>query len=407
MIDMFEEIFSSIKKNKLRTFLTGFSVGWGIFMLIILLGAGNGISNGMSSNFNFMSTNSMSIFPGYTSEAYGGLQKNRSIRLKDEDSEFISDIFPSSVTKISPVINLWGSRISTNKDYVEEELQGIYPDFKYIKQLELFEGLGRMVNEQDIIQKRKVLMMHQKTAKKLFKDISQIGTYVRVNDIPFQIVGIYDSETHNQSEPIYIPFTTMESIFKPSGYLNSIVFELDGVNSIEEADDFKKQLKSNLGRKHKFSETDSNALWIWDRLSDFMTNRGIMNGIALFIWIIGIGTLIGGVVGISNIMLITVKERTKEFGIRKAIGATPMSIIRLVLTESLFITITFGYIGMLFGVGLLELIAKAMGGAEQGEKAEDSVTVFKDPSVDINIVIAATIVLVIAGIIAGDRKSVV
>ena len=169
MIDMFEEIFSSIKKNKLRTFLTGFSVGWGIFMLIILLGAGNGISNGMSSNFNFMSTNSMSIFPGYTSEAYGGLQKNRSIRLKDEDSEFISDIFPSSVTKISPVINLWGSRISTNKDYVEEELQGIYPDFKYTKQLELFEGLGRMVNEQDIIQKRKVLMMHQKRLRSCLK----------------------------------------------------------------------------------------------------------------------------------------------------------------------------------------------------------------------------------------------
>ncbi|MEG2946690.1 MAG: FtsX-like permease family protein, partial [Bacteroidales bacterium] len=213
--------------------------------------------------------------------------------------------------------------------------------------------------------------------------------------------GIYEDDGGSHNPEVLIPLTTSQAIFAPEGALNMLALDLTGINNAEESEAFVKQIRTKMGRKHYFNPEDSNAIWVWDRLSQFMQNQGIFNGISLFIWIIGIGTMIAGVVGVSNIMLITVKERTREFGIRKALGATPWSILRLVLFESIFITSIFGYIGMIAGVGLTELVNMGMESMGTTNTDEGTPTIFKNPTVDLNIVFLAVAILIVAGLIAG------
>lgn len=403
MRDLFEEIYTSISKNKLRTFLTGFSIAWGIFMLIVLLASGNGLKNGMSENFNYMSKNSLTMWPGRTSTPYKGMQKGRNIKLEEEDVVYLKNTFPSVVGDISPVFSKWGQTISYGKEYTNSGIQGVYPDQLKLGNLEIASGKGRFINLSDLREERKVVVIHKKTADVLFRNgKSSIGEYVKINAVPFRIIGEYINQGGgDQNPPVYIPFTTANSIFNPSGRINSLSLSMNGLTTEEETKGFIEKLRERLGAKHQFDPKDQNALWIWDRLTDYLQTQGIFNGINLFVWIIGIGTLIAGVVGISNIMLITVKERTHEFGIRKALGATPISILSLVLVESIVITAVFGYIGMIFGVGLTELINYGMEQAATGPVDPNQPTIFKNPTVNLDVIFAATAILIIAGLIAG------
>ncbi|MEG1586543.1 MAG: ABC transporter permease [Bacteroidales bacterium] len=398
MRDIFEEIFTSIRKNKLRTALTGFSIAWGIFMLIVLLGAGNGLQNGMMSNFNFMSSNSLTIYPGRTSMPFGGYQKGRSIKLKEEDGTLLKESFQENIPEVSPVISKQ-SLLSYKQDYTNTRIQGVLAPYQKLRNIKIKHG--RFINEIDEQEHRKVIVIHKKTQETLLRNTAEpLGEYIRVGNIPFQVIGIYDDKGGSHNPEAIAPFSTISAIFNPDLTLGNLSVDLTGINTKEESENFVTRIREKLGRKYHFNPTDMNALWIWDRLKDYLQSQGIFNGIALFIWIIGIGTLIAGIVGVSNIMLITVKERTREFGIRKALGATPASILRLVLLESIFITSLFGYIGMVFGIGLTELVNMAMEKMPQSNDG-DTPTIFLNPTVELNIVFMATGILIVAGLIAG------
>ncbi len=355
------------------------------------------------SNFNFMSTNSLSIYPGRTTMPYKGLQKGRNVKFEMNDVEYLQNTFPTTVGEISPLISRWGYTISYGAEYTNTGIQGVYPDYKTLGNIEVKEGQGRFINLSDLKEERKIAIISEKTVPILFRNGKQpIGQYIKINKVPFLIAGVYTTKSGSQNPPVYIPFTTAKAIFNPSGRINNVTFVMKDLKTSEETKAFEEKLRERMGAKHQFNPQDQNAVWIWDRLSDFLQSQGIFNGITLFVWIIGIGTLIAGVVGISNIMLITVKERTHEFGIRKALGATPLSILSLVLIESVFITTIFGYMGMIVGVGLTELINYGMvKAASQAVANEQTPTIFLNPTVDLNVVFAATGVLIIAGLIAG------
>lgn len=405
MIDLLEEIFNSIRKNKLRTFLTGFSIAWGIFMLIILLASGNGLRNGMQENFRYMSSNSVSLYPGRTTMPYKGMPKGREIKLKEDDIDYLKKSFPTIVGDITPMTTTWNSTISYKQEYTNPRVEGVNAEYQRLRNIDVIAGKGRFINEADLREDRKVALLHENTVKILFRNgENPLGQYVRINKIPFQVVGIYtDMSGGGQNPSVLIPYTTGIAIFTPSGDLRSIPFEMKTLQTKEETEAFIEEVRKRLGAKHQFDPADRNAIWIWDRLTDFLQAQGIFNGIALFVWIIAIGTLIAGVVGISNIMLITVKERTREFGIRKALGATPSSILRMILLESVIITAVFGYIGMVVGIGLTEMINMGMEQMAQQSAASgaESHTIFKNPTVDLGVVLMATLLLIVAGLIAG------
>jgi len=397
MKDLFQEIFLTIRANKMRTFLTGFSISWGIFMLIILLGAGNGLQNGMMEGFRYMSKNSISLYPGFTSMPYNGMQKGRRIRFSQSDIEFLRHNL-TNVSAFSAIYNKWNSNIVNGKEVVSSTMSGVEPGHQVMRSLNI--TAGRFINLADERESRKVVVIHPKTAEVLFHDENPIGKYVQIDKVPFQVVGLYNEEgSARRSYSFYIPLNTAQIIFNPAGYIDDISFIVEGVSNEEQSAEFTKNLRRMLSQRLQFNPDDQNAMWISDRLSNYMQAQTIFNGIALFVWIIGIGTLIAGVVGVSNIMLITVKERTHEFGIRKALGASPSSILRLVVLESLTITTIFGYIGMVIGVLLTEGIASIL--ATNAAIATDEPHIFLNPTVDLTVVLVATAILVLAGVVAG------
>lgn len=231
----------------------------------------------------------------------------------------------------------------------------------------------------------------------MFREEAALGKYLVVDGVAYQVIGIYEGEDRDQLPDVYVPLSTAQRIYNPAEGYRNINFMVEGLSTTEENEAFDTELRAKLGQKHTFDIQDRQAVWVWNKLKNYMQTMGIFKGINLFVWIIGIGTLIAGIVGISNIMLITVKERTKEFGIRKALGATPFSILKLIILEALLITGFFGYIGMVAGVGLTELVNNVM--ADAGSTEEMSI--FRNPTVDLPIVISATVVLIVAGILAG------
>lgn len=395
MIDIWEEIWSSLRKNKLRTFLTGFSVAWGIFMLIILLGAGNGLKNGVRQNFGSRSENTISIWPGYTSIPYEGMQKGRRIKLDESDETLLRKQYPN-ISTFSPTINQWDITLSHGKEYGSYSIRGIKPEYQNIAGLKLKAGNGRFINDNDIRENRKVIVIHERTAQILFRNEPPLGKYIKANNVVYHVVGVYSDEDARTSPDAYIPLTTADIIYNSDGF-NQIEFILDGIKTAEDGTAFATDLRQKMGKIHTFDPNDTKAIYIWNKIEWYLQTMGIFNGISLFVWIIGIGTLIAGIVGVSNIMLITVKERTREFGIRKALGATPLSILMLVVVESIVITSFFGYIGMIAGIGLTELVNHLM--SQTGGNEE--MTIFSNPTVELPIVMIATSILITAGILAG------
>ncbi len=390
-LDKWQEIFSTIQKNKLRTFLTGFSVAWGIFMLIVLLGAGQGLQNGVEFQFSSSAKNAIWVWAGETSKASKGLKAGREIQLNNSDYDDTKKT-SEKIDRVSSRFNMWGSgQVSYKKEFAVYDIRNVHPDYGSIENVKIVEG--RFVNEFDIEKNRKVAIISVVIQKELFKHGEKpIGEYVSINGIHFEVVGIYEDNDNRERNmrSVYLPISTCQQIFAGGNRIHNLVVTT-GNSSVEESNDIMKKMRANIGKRHNFDTSDASAVYMWNATEEYSRFQSLFAGIRLFVWIIGIGTIIAGIVGVSNIMLIVVKERTKEIGIRKALGATPISIVSLIIQESILITGFAGYIGLVLGVGLLELINNNMPASD----------FFRNPEANFSVAISATLLLIIAGTIAG------
>jgi putative ABC transport system permease protein len=397
-LDLWQEIFNTMRTNKLRTFLTGFSVAWGIFMLIILLSAGNGLKNGVMGNFAGRATNTVEVWGGRISIPHQGLPMGRRIRLDNKDLELVSTRVPNAGNVGA---DLWkGGVVTFGGEFTSCQLRGVHPSIQVIDDIGVQSG-GRFINAVDIRERRKVVLINERLKTVLFKNDNPLGQYVKVLGAMFQVVGVYElNNSWGNNNNVYIPFSTAQQLFNRGYGVNSVNFTIGGLTTRADNEQFNVELRKKFAELHRFNPDDRRAVGIYNQMENYLQTMSIFNGITLFLWIIGIGTLTAGVVGVSNIMLITVRERTKEFGIRKALGAPPLSILRLILLEAVLITGLFGYVGMTLGVGVSELINTALE-ASGGASGGDGMAILKNPTVDVNIALLATLVLMVAGVMAG------
>jgi len=386
--DIWQEIFNTIKKNKLRTFLTGFSVGWAIFILVMLLASVNGMQNGFYSQFNDDATNSIFIRPGTTSEAYGGFEAGRRVQFKNSDIQFIRESFPEDYVEISAryyasVVARYGSETGTYS------VQAVHPGHQVIEKTIVTKG--RFLNEADQINKAKVAVIGRKVAEDLFKDEEPLGKFVEFNNLPFKIIGIFtDDGDDNAERRIYAPVSTYQRIYGNTDIINAIFLTYNPSYDLTKALEFSDKLENVMKRRHRISPKDQSGIVVWnyaeafDNISNFTT---VLDGIAISVAFL---ILIAGIVGIGNIMVFTIKERTKEIGVRKALGARPQQIINLVLLESIFITTLSGSIGLIFASIILGIIGPNINSPA-----------FTNPSVNLSTIVTATIILIVAGVMAG------
>lgn len=397
MIDYFQEIFSTLKQNKLRAIMTGFSVAWGIFMLIILLGSGKGLQNGMENNFRGTSKNALWIWSRRTQVAHNGLQAGRRIRFTDQDAQTLQRQFADDIDNFSGRFSIWGNNDVTYKnEYGDFRVEGVMPEFKKISIVDMLEG--RYINNLDIKQYRKCAIISLPVKKHLFKEEDAIGKYIRIGGVPFKVVGIFNNPENRDEKRVYLPLTTTQRVYNGNNRLSQMAI---ATNAMTVADNkrIEESVQNMLMERHRVAPEDKQAIGIWNTLESFKQAQGVFAGIRMFIWVIGVMTIIAGIVGVSNIMIILVKERTKEIGIRKAIGASPISIIRLVLSESIFITALAGFFGLVAGMGLLSLVSMVLNKAAQG--SQELERAFFNPSADLGVAIWALIILVTSGVIAG------
>jgi len=396
MRELLLEIWTSVRRNKLRTCLTGFSVAWGIFMLSILLGTGNGLKLNVESEFDGYAVNSIDLYGGRTSKPYKGYQKGRRIRMRNSDLEIIAREFPE-VDEVAA--NTWfsGQKAVYGKEFVSVWLNGALPKVARIEGREL--SAGRFINETDIRKQRKVIVIDEQMRRTLFKGKDPQGERIKVGDAVFTVIGVLSGDAQRNSSSCYIPLTTGQLLYEANDpYVSNAILTVNGLDTDEAMDDFEKRLLRRLAAEHDFAPDDRSAIWIDNTLERYKSMQTVFFGINLFVWIIGLGTLLAGIVGVSNIMLVTVSERTFEFGIRKALGARPVSIIRLILTESVMITAVFGYIGLLLGVAATELATFVL---ERSASDDPGAKMLFNPTLDLGTAVSATVVLVLAGLVAG------
>ena len=400
MRELIKEIWSTSKRNKLRTSLTGFAVAWGIFMLIFLLGAGNGLINAQLQQSTRFLANSMRVFPGETSKAYKGLKEGRSITLNDKDILISNKTYGQYVDDVGGRLEQYNVNINYGDNYVaSQSLVGVAPTHPKIDKTELI--AGRFINEIDMKEQRKNVVLSRSQAKELCKDYrSLVGKNVKISNLNFQVVGIYkDDESRNNTEA-FIAYSTIKTIYAKGDDAGSLEFTIKNLKTQEDNEQFEKNYRASINNNHQAAPDDDRTIWLWNR---YMDNIQMNQGIAIMqtaLWIVGLFTLLSGIVGVSNIMLITVKERTREFGVRKAIGAKPWSILKLIITESIIITSFFGYIGMVCGVAANEIMDATIGHTTV-DTGLFKAAMFVNPTVGIGTFIGATITIVIAGTIAG------
>ena len=400
MRELIKEIWSTSKRNKLRTSLTGFAVAWGIFMLIFLLGAGNGLINAQLQQSTRFLANSMRVFPGETSKAYKGLKEGRSITLNDKDILISNKTYGQYVDDVGGRLEQYNVNINYGDNYVaSQSLVGVAPTHPKIDKTELI--AGRFINEIDMKEQRKNVVLSRSQAKELSKDYrSLVGRNVKISNLNFQVVGIYkDDESRNNTEA-FIAYSTIKTIYAKGDDAGSLEFTIKNLKTKEDNEQFEKNYRASINNNHQAAPDDERTIWLWNRYVD---NIQMNQGIAIMqtaLWIVGLFTLLSGIVGVSTIMLITVKERTREFGVRKAIGAKPWSILKLIITESIIITSFFGYIGMVCGVAANEIMDATIGHTTV-DTGLFKAAMFVNPTVGIGTCIGATITIVIAGTIAG------
>jgi len=399
MFDFLQEILATIRRNKMRTFLTGFAVAWGIFLLIILLGAGNGLQNGFMSNFGGQTLNSVYVYPGRTSVAFDGYRAGRRISLDNRDMELLRREIPE-IEYLSAGIG-HGATLTYGDEYGSWYCYGVSSGMQYLFDMRIYRDQGRFINEIDVTQRRKVVVLSNYTAEVLFGTENPVGKYIRVDQAVFQVVGVYDDENHE--EVAYVPFTTAQALWFGGWGVSRISFSVNGLDTKSEINAFNDEVRRVMGAYHRFDPTDRSALGVYNNAEAARQLRTIFTAISIFIWVIGIACMMAGIIGVGNIMLITVRERTREIGIRKALGARPRSILTLILLEAVFIMTAAGYAGILMGVGVTEVVSGALFSetASVGADGEWTPTFFLNTTVELGTMVAATIFLIVCGTLAG------
>ncbi len=398
MRDLLNEIWNSVRNNKLRTALTGFAVSWGIFLLICLLGAGNGIINAFQGSSDRFVTNSMAVWGGITSLPSGGYKEGRRIELDKGDLQITTGKeFEDNVGVVAPVTNSVNDNLILGTKAVRTSMSGVTPEFQAIEKIILQKG--RFINPLDLKEQRKVVVLSTKHEKE-FGGGNLLGRWINMHGFSFKVIGIIQSDESDWRVSAYIPYTTMKGIFYPGDEIGQISLTFNGIHNLKESNEFESRYTSRLKTHHEAAPEDPNAVWVWNRYSQ---NAQISQGqrlISIGMWILGLLTLVSGIVGVSNIMLISVKERTHEFGIRKAIGAKPRKILSLIIAESVSITAFFGYLGMGLGMLACEIMDKTLGSRTM-DLGFDTIKMMDSPTVGLDVAIEATLLLIVAGTLAG------
>jgi putative ABC transport system permease protein len=398
-LDKWHEIYYALRKNPLRTFFTAFGVFWGIFMLIIMMGAGEGLYNGATHDMGGMATNSIFMWTQNTSMPYKGFQRGRYYRFNNDDTQALIDNIPE-LDVVAPRLQGWGGEGNNNVIRGDRtggyNIQGDYPAINIIDPVDI--SSGRFINDNDIADKRKVAILGIRVVNDLFNQGEDpLGEYIQIQGVYFQVIGIFKSKKGDQqaewdNKAIFIPFTTLQKVYNYGDMVGwySMTAKKDFPASVVED-----KAKELLKKRHTIHPDDDRAVGSFNLEKEWSKMTNLFNGIRGLVWIVGIGTLLAGVIGVSNIMLIVVKERTKEIGVQRAIGATPVNIVSQIIIESVFLTSFAGYFGLTLGVGLLELINYLLvtTGAESN--------MFNNPEVDFNKAMTALVILVISGIFAG------
>jgi len=401
-LDRWNEIWHALMKNKVRSLLTAFGVFWGIFMLIVMAGAGNGLSNGIVEGVGKFATNSAFLWTNRTGEPYKGFKRGRYWNMDSEDLKIIKEKVPE-VQILSP--KNFGSNNNSGPKTVRGlkngsfNIKGDYPEYVQIDPVTVEQG--RWINQIDIMEKRKVCAIGTKVFETMFEPgENPLGEYLKISGVYYQVIGVIKPETRvningRTEESVFIPFTTMQQTYNMGNDVHFLaITSIPGVpvSVVEE------KVKDIIKKRHSISPSDTQAINSVNIEKQFMQMRGLFLGISILTWIVGIGTLMAGVIGVSNIMLVIVKERTKEIGVQRALGARPVTIISQIMLESVALTTIAGYIGLSLGVGLLELINRIM---ESQPKSSEEVF-FRNPEVSISVAVASLIVLIVAGLFAGS-----
>ena len=388
------EIFDTIKRHKLRTFLTALSVWWGMFMLIILLGAGSGLENSVEHNFRDDAINSLWMYRGMTSQAYKGLPVGRRIQFDTKDYDLLVDEI-DGVAHVTGRYYIGGNVVTAYKNKgLSFDTRCVHPDHKVLENTIVVEG--RFINDTDIKEYRKVCAIGTLVKKAFFEDgQNAIGEYLNIKGIDYKVVGVYDDTGHeNELRKIYLPISTCQKVYEGKDRIHQLMMTI-GDADVKEAAKIEKHVFAQMAALHKFSPDDDQAIYISNGVEEYAEFKMVMGFIKGFIWFVGVGSILAGMIGVSNIMLIIVKDRTKEIGIRKALGATPRSIIAMILQESVFITAIAGYVGLLAGFGIIY----GLNGILLANEVE--IEFFRNPEVNFTVVLTALILLVICGALAG------
>jgi len=399
-LDKWQEILSAIRKNKMRTFLTAFGVFWGIFMLVIMLGSGKGLQNGITRGFGDFATNSVFMWTRNTTEPYKGLPRGRRWFFRNADIDAVRNGI-TEIEHIAPRLQAWGAEGSNNVVRNQNTgafyIYGDYPEWNLIDPVEMVSG--RFLNHTDIAERRKVAVIGARVSEVLFEPGEEpVGKYIKIQDVFFQVIGVFKPRSTdvnfggNKTESIHIPFSTLQRVYNYGDMVAWFAFTSKPgvpVSIVEE------KAIALFKRRHNIAPNDTQAIGFFNMEKQYNQMKGLFMGINVLIWIVGTGTLFAGVIGISNIMLVIVKERTREIGIQRALGASPWKIVSQIITESVFLTTLAGYIGLVIGVGLVELINFALlqGGGES--------RMFHNPQVDFSVAINALIILIVSGAVAG------
>ncbi|MEO8904568.1 MAG: ABC transporter permease [Polyangiaceae bacterium] len=388
-LDALQEIFATLQRNKLRSALTALSVAWGMLMLVVLLGAGRGLQNGAAYEFRDDAVNSLWLYPGKTSLPYAGRGPGREVKLMNDDYEAIRRSLPG-VEHISARFYLFGEFIvSYGAKHSAFDIRGTHPGHQYLEKTIITEG--RFLNDADLSERRKVCVIGSKVVDFLFGARDPIGEYLKIRGVFYKVVGIFeDVGGEAELKKIYVPITTAQLVYNQPGRVHQIMFTI-GDASVEQSKHLAERLVRFVAARHGVSPDDRRALHVQNNVEQFERVNGVFSWIQIFVWIVGIGTLLAGIVGVSNIMLISVKERTREIGIRKALGAPPWSIISQVVGEAVIVTAIAGYCGLILGVFVVELAARYM----------KNVPYLRQPDVDLRVALTASALLVFSGALAG------
>ncbi|WP_340200378.1 ABC transporter permease [Ascidiimonas sp. W6] len=392
-LERWEEIFSTIRKNKLRTFLTGLSVASGIFILVILLGVGQGMRNGIQAEFESDATNRVWVWTYITTKEYKGLNPGRRIQLTNQDFQGFMTSETSRIEYQSSIFRVNANLISYGKQSGSYAVQGVHPDNFFIENQQM--SKGRFLNYIDVKNAEKVVVVSTKIARELFLNAKEpIAEYLKISGINFKVIGVYKDAKDEEEDNLFIPITTAQKVFGGGNHISNLTFtvkpEDNFDNTVKTSEELTQNVISYLKESHSVAPEDLSAVNAFNTLKEAKRYFTLIENIKLFFWFVGICTIIAGVVGVSNIMLIIVKERTKEIGIRKALGAKPWSIIGMIIHESIFVTAISGFSGLIVSMAILEILGPNL-----------KVDYLVNPSVDFNVALATVFILILAGALAG------